>query len=177
MSVFFSPSSASLRFNPGFLDRQLDDARIDPIARDQQFANRDRQLESARARAPGIDEQHAIPRFYDRLVRMSGHHDAKSRRRRVDVELRPVVADVDRYLSELDHLVLGQHFRPRSLVVISTDGGDGRDAAQVFKNVGLNDIAGVNDVPATAERLQRFVSDQSVGVRDESDPDEFRRDH
>ena len=78
-------------------------------------------------------------------------------------------------------LFLDAHDRPPKEIVLdfdatddplhglAADRGDGRDLRQARDDVRASDVAGVDDVLDTGERLQRLGAQQAVGVGDDAD--------
>ena len=95
---------------------------------------------------------------------MPEDHNPESGRDRVNVELRLVVPDIDRYHAELDHIKYGDRIRPRSPVVVTADYRDRRQSPQRLQDIGRINVARVDDVLAPVERRQRFIPDQPVRV-------------
>jgi len=63
----------------------------------------------------------------------------------LNVEVREVVNGVEKELSDLQELGFIDLLCPPTFVVVSSDGGDGSDDSQFFKNAWIADIAGVDD--------------------------------
>jgi hypothetical protein len=76
----------------------------------------------------------------------------------------------DGHFVDLQVSPAGQPPRPGAGVVIPAHHSQRRNGAQRLQDRRVTDIAGMNDVVAAAEKLERLWAQQSVGVRDEADP-------
>jgi len=90
---------------------------------------------------------------------------------RIDVQLLQVVQNVDRLFREAYQLGVGVFAGPLTGVYVSSDRGDGRDPAKRVDDVGLPDVAGVNDVIDAGQATLRLRPQQAVRVRNDSDPE------
>src|SRR4051812_42903502 len=91
---------------------QFDQLRFYGWTGDAQLRHRDRQLKAARTGASRIDIKDAAALRDRRLVRVPGDDDAQSHCRRVDVQLREVVQDIDAQGTEFENLGLRYGLRP-----------------------------------------------------------------
>ena len=123
-----------------------------------------------RSRAARIDEQYAFAAFDARAVRVAGHHNLEARCLRVMPEFIEIVNDVDEYVFNRDGLRHRDRACPRAVIVITADGKDRRDFAQLFEHSRGTDVTGVNDAFNTGERKFRCRAQQVVGIGDQADP-------
>ena len=63
-------------------------------------------------------------------MRVPGYDDLESGCRRIEIQFRQVVEDVNQDGADLKDLGFGDRFRPGTSVVVATDGGDGRQRPQ-----------------------------------------------
>jgi len=94
---------------------------------------------------------------------------------RVEVELLKVVKDVDQGRASFDDCRQRQLRCPGSLVDVSSDGDQRRHRAELFEDLRLADIAGVEDQVGSAESRQRLRTHEAVGIGDQAD--DVRVDH
>src|SRR3954465_15463492 len=94
-------------------------ARLDPAAADDQFAERDRQAKAPRPGAARVHVQNAVAFVDARLVRVSGDDDPHARSLRLDVELGEVVDRVHADVADLEELALVEALGPAPAVVVA----------------------------------------------------------
>src|SRR5689334_5951129 len=111
-------SSRVIRRAMSAFERELANAGVDRVALDLEEAHRDRQLETARSGAAGIDEQHAIAARNLWLVRVPRDDSGKARGCRIEIELGNIVQHVDVPAAKLDAFELSDARGPRTLVVV-----------------------------------------------------------
>ncbi len=143
--------------------------RIHGAAVDQEFAARNRQLEAARSRTPGIHEQNAIAQARRRVVRVTVNDDAHLGGHRIDVDLREVMNRIDQDLFNAQEFGDGQTRCPRPSVIVAANRRDGGEITELGEQAGFAYIAGMHDRVAAREVGPCFGSQQAVGVRDEAD--------
>jgi hypothetical protein len=73
-------------------------------------------------------------------------YDLKSRRLRLQIELRQIMQHVDGSAGDLDDFRLRQSARPRILIDVPANSGDRRDASKFLKNLQRTNVAGMNDL-------------------------------
>src|SRR6187551_885045 len=95
---------------------------------------------------------------------------------RIDVEGRDVMQHVQLQWPGLDDLNQGQCVRPVACVDIPTNGERWRDAPELFEDLRVSNVAGVNDQVRAVQRLHRLRTKEAVGVGDDTDCD-GRRTH
>jgi len=78
-------------------------------------------------------------------------HCLESRRLRLEIELRKIVQHVKGDPAELEHLGSRQLARPCSFVDVATDRGHGSNRCKLVENFRIAHIAGMNDVPRSAQ--------------------------
>ena len=121
-------------------------------------------------------DRHALHRdlavaFSDRrAVRVAGNDHPDACSRRIEAELRKVVQHMDAHGVDLEDLRLGDAPRPGTGVVVAAHRDDRCKAAKLVQQAGLADVAGVDDVVASAQRLDRLWPQQPMGVGDQADP-------
>ena len=146
------------------------DAYVDFVVLDEKLRRRDRQLEAARAGTSRIDVKQPIALLDNGLVGMAEDDDPDLGGQCGEVKFRDIVDDMHVDAAEPDELAVLQPPRPLALVVVATHCGDRRDACQLFDDAWLADVAGMNDVVAAFEEGSDFGPQQSVRVRQQSDP-------
>ena len=77
---------------------------------------------------------------------MAGDDDVEPGGLWFQIERGEIVEYIDRHAAEFDHFRLCQPSRPRCLVNVAADGGDGRDGCELLKNLRSADVSGMNDV-------------------------------
>jgi len=87
-------------------------------------------------------------------------------RRWVEIQDFDIVKDIDEPRPNLEQLLLRHCLRPFALIVIPSDGEYGCDRLQLFKNLRLADVSGVQNQLNPLEGTYRFGTDQAVGIRD-----------
>ena len=97
------------------------------------------------------------------------HDSRESSRLGLEIELVNVVQNVNCDAAGFENSGFGQFLRPRAAIHIATNGDHWRNLAQAVKNRGVADIARVNDVVGTSEGVNRFRSQQAVGIGDNAD--------
>jgi hypothetical protein len=112
-------------FGPDFLF--FDGLFFDRHFFDDQASGGDRQLESSRAGAAGIEVEDAVLCLLLGHVAVTVDDHAETRGFRLEIELGEIVENVDRDAGKLDYFGLGQFLRPRGGVDIAADCGDGGD--------------------------------------------------
>jgi hypothetical protein len=128
---------------------------------------RDRQPEAPPSRAAGIQVENAADRVDLRYVGMPGndHIDAGAG---IDLQRLQVVQNVDRLSRQAHEFGAGVFPGPVAAVDVSTDGGDGRDPAKRVDDLGMPDVAGVNDVIDARQASFRLGPQQAVRIRNDS---------
>jgi hypothetical protein len=87
------------------------------------------------------------------------------------IERGEIVEYIDRGATEFDNFGLCQPSRPRCLVNVAADRGNGRNLGQLLQDFRITDVAGVDDLLRPAESCERFRTKQSVRVGDDADDD------
>jgi hypothetical protein len=100
---------------------------------------------------------------------MSRYHNLVTGFRRIDLELRHVVKNVDKYLAHLKNCRSGYRLRPSAVVVVAPDHGKRGERLERFQYVSTANVSGVNDEIAAAEKLDGLRAQEAVSVRDEPD--------
>ena len=126
-----------------------DDLAADLPILDNQSSDTDRQLESPRAGAAGIEVEHTIARFLLRDMTVSVDDDLQSGGFRLQIKLGEIMQDVDGNGGKFDHFSLRQPARPRALVNVASDSGDRRDTDKPVEDLGCAHVAGMDDVSGT----------------------------
>src|SRR4029453_13082178 len=128
-----------------------DDVRADRASRYRQLACCDRQLEAARTGASRVDVENVITLGHGRYMRMTGYHDTDPCGARIDVELSDIVDHVDQDLADPQQLRSGQTFGPVAVIVVAAHDGKRSECRKLFENIGVADVAAVDDPVATIE--------------------------
>jgi len=100
---------------------------------------------------------------------VAGDHYFESDGCRLQIKLLQIVQHIDQNATDLDSFGLRQSTRPRGLVDIAANRGNGRDARKFVKNLGRTNVPCVNDVFRPTQSLQRFQPKQSVGIGNDAD--------
>jgi hypothetical protein len=90
------------------------------------------QLKPTGAGTAGIDIQHPITLLHRWLVRVSRYNNLKSSRRRIEIQFRQVVEDVDEDIADSKNLGFGDCFCPRTSVVVAAYDGNRRQSPQLL---------------------------------------------
>ena len=107
------------------------------------------------------------------LVRVAVNHRRETLRRRIDVQLREVVQDIETVRTRLDDLRQRQRLPPGAAIVVAAHGMRRRKLAQLLQDRRVADVARMDDEVATAKRIDRFGAQESVRIGDH--PDLFDR--
>jgi hypothetical protein len=99
---------------------------------------------------------------------VTGHDNVEASSSRIDVDFLHVVKDVNADSLQLQSEVERDLRGPRALVVVSPDRVDRRYGAQLFENLGVADVARMDDVLNARECPDRFGAKQSVRIGDEA---------
>lgn len=140
---------------------------------DDQLSYTDRQLESPRARAARIEVKHSVARLLLGDVAVAANHDVESRSFRFQIELGQVVQHVDGRAAEFDDFGLRKLARPPTFIDVASDRGERRQRRQLLNDLGIANIACVDDVFRPTQNSDSFRTKQAVCIRD--DADEYSR--
>ncbi len=128
-----------------------------------------RKLEPSRSRAAGIEVKDSVARLLLRNVTVAADHDPESSSFWFEIQLRQIVKHINGYAAHFENVRLWKRQSPCSLVDIAAHRSERRDIGQFFEDLWNADIPGMNDVLGSAQRFQRFGSQQPVSVRDDAD--------
>jgi hypothetical protein len=95
---------------------------------------------------------------------MAEDYGGEARGGRIEIELREVVKNVDRVVSDLDDVVGQKAASPRTLIVIAADCANRCEGSERIKDAGIADVATMNDEVRVPERIECLESNQTVGV-------------
>jgi GNAT superfamily N-acetyltransferase len=130
--------------------RQLDDLAAQRAVGHDQTSHGDGELEAARPCAAGIEIEHARQLLVPGLMRMPEHNGGKSLAGQIDVDHAEIVQHENLQAFDLHGLPLRQPLRPGGTVDIAANGGHRCDPRQMCENVGVADIARMDDPIAAA---------------------------
>ncbi len=85
-----------------------------------------------------------------------------------DVQQRQVVYDIHHHRFEPDQLCICQSLRPGTFVVVTANGGRGRNRRELLQYLLTADIPRMDDVVAAAQERTGLRPQQTVRVRDEA---------
>src|SRR4030095_2581249 len=119
--------------------------------------------------ATRVDVQHTVPFAYFRSMRMSGDDGVNTGRGGLQGQGVEVVQYVDERLAGTQHFGLAKRRCPNALVVVASHGRHRCNARQLLEDIGVADVAGVNDEVAAAHRVQGLGTQQSMRVRNQTD--------
>ena len=122
----------------------------------------DRQLESPRTGARGIEQQHAVDDFVARLVTVAEYDD-------VDVFGEQLGSKDVREKNSPAANFHASDLVAVGIIVVAEDEGDRRDLAQRFDDMLAADIAGMQNRIDALQRRKRFGTNQAVRIRDDAD--------
>jgi len=142
--------------------------------RDVERRERDRQSEAPRARASGIQVEHAPERFHLRCMGMAGDYYVDAERDGIDPQGLEIVHDENGPAAEANEFGVGIFAGPVAGIHVSPYCRDRRDPPKRNDDFGTSDIAAVNDVIHASQTALRFRSQQAVGVRDDADGERHR---
>ena len=100
---------------------------------------------------------------------VSVYHRSKSGGFRLQIKLFEDVQDIDRNACDFENIRLRNLPRPGPVIYVAAHGGNRRDLRQFRKDCRIPDIAGVNDRAGSAQCLDCFRTQQSMGVGDNAD--------
>jgi len=89
----------------------------------------------------------------------------------IEVKLLSIVQDVKRLAGNFQHFGNGQAIGPSLSINVPANSGERRNLAQLNKDCRITDVSRMNNVVATAERLQGFRAEEAVSVGDDADND------
>ena len=132
------------------------------------------------AGGPGIEVKHPVSGVDSGLVRVAVDDDAEAAGGGVQIEEVVVVedvrdgasgvgGDVSSSIGQLDGIRSGYALGDVAPVGVAADGSDRGDPGEALEDLRIADVTGVDDQIALGQRLQRFVPEQAVGVRDDAD--------
>mgnify|MGYP001248759752 CR=1 FL=1 len=139
--------------------------------RENKLPYRDGQLESPWPRTSRIEIEHAPACLLLRYVAMPRDHDLESGYFWLEVKLRQVMKNVYGNACEFDGFSLRQCASPCAFVDITADGGDWRHFRELFQDVGVTNVSGMNDVLGATQGVHGLRTEQSVRVGDDADQD------
>ena len=145
-----------------------DNLSVHVFAFDDQLPYANWQLEPSRARTARIEIKHPFPGLLLRDMAMPRDHYSETSRFRFKVQLTEIVQNVDGDALYLDHVRFGQPSRPRFFVDVASDRRQGSKRCEFFEDLGLADVARMDDVIRPAKRVDRFRPKQPVRVGDDT---------
>lgn len=101
-------------------------------------------------------------------MRVAGYDYADGRRLGFDVELREVVKHVHEHRAELHDLALPQGLGPRTLVVVASNCGYGRDCRELVQDVLAADVTSMDDVVAATQERTSLRPEETMSVGNEA---------
>ena len=174
-----SPPQLEGRFS---VDRNLSDLRATSTFQvmndrsqaawpDIECGKRDRQLEAPRPRTSRVHVKHPIDHFDHRFMRVSGDDHVDVLGHGIDAKRLEIVENVNGLPCEPHELGVGIVSRPVTGVHVSSDRRDRRDPPKRCEHIGRADVPAMNDVIDAGETVFRLRPQQTVRVRDDSDPE------
>jgi hypothetical protein len=135
----------------------------------------DGEVEAAWAAAAGVEVEDAVAGCDGGLVGVAGEDEADACGVGVYVEVVDVVQDMDEAAGEFEGLGSREIRAGAVDVNVAADGGDWGDPGEGGEDVRVADVASVEDVVwcELLERVQEFLSQQGVCVRDGGDEHGF----
>ena len=124
----------------------------------------DRQVESPRTGASGVDEEHPIALTDRWLVGVTANDDFEAGRFRDEIEFLDVVDDVHPHLPDLQGCRLGQSASPGPFIDVPSDRRDGGHASQRLEDFGRSNIPSMHDQIAPLQRPDRFQPQETMGI-------------
>jgi hypothetical protein len=124
----------------------------------------DGEVEAAGAAASGVEVEDALAVLDAWLVGVAVEDDAEAGGLGLDVEVGKVVEHVDEAAAELEGFGGGEVGAGAVAVDVAANGGDGSNVAEGFEDVGVADVAGVEDVVDAREEREKLWAEEAVGV-------------
>jgi hypothetical protein len=153
---------------------QLHDRRLDAALVDRQHRDRHREPEPPRTGAPRVDVQHAVAPLDAWLVGMARDDRAEAAGDWIDVEGTEVVQNVQGRAADSGHVGLGQRVRPRATIDVAANNNEWSQPAERWKDLGIADVAGMDDEIDAAEGGDGFRPEPSVRIGDDTDAEWHR---
>ena len=129
----------------------------------------DGEREAAGTAASGIEIKDVVAVLDERLMGVAVDDDGDSGCTGVEVEVVDGVEHVDEAAVELDGFGCREIGAGAVEIDVAANGGDGSDRAESVKDVGVADVAGVEDVVGTGDGGEELGTEQAVGVGEDSD--------
>lgn len=104
----------------------------------------------------------------DRLVRVAGDDDLDSGGNWIYVEFRKIVNHVDENPADFDQFRFRQRASPCARIFVTAHYRDRRNARQFFNDLGVADIAGVNDEITAAQEVNRLGPKKVMRIRNKA---------
>ena len=101
-------------------------------------------------------------------MRVAKNHDAEARRRRIEIELCYVVENIDEGIVNREHLRLSDSLGPPTFVIVATHNRDRSQPFEALDDFRVSHIACVNNEIAAAKNGDSLRSQETVGVRNET---------
>lgn len=130
-----------------------------------------RQFESSRTGAAGVEVQDTVARLLLRSVSVAGDHDVESGGLGLQIEALEIVQHVNGNAAQLHRFCLGQRQRPRVPVHVAANRRDRCNRGQSLKDFRVSNVASVNDSSRPLQRLERFGPEPAVGIGNDADDD------
>jgi hypothetical protein len=132
---------------------------------DEKTGDRDRKREAARTSASRIHVQNTVLPSNSRLVGVAGDDSVESRRGRIEAEIFDVVEHIEeRGPADLKYLRLRNRLNPGSLVDVSADGGDRRQASQFGHDLRIADVPCMDNEIATPQEAERLGAEEPMRI-------------
>jgi hypothetical protein len=134
------------------------------VGRDFENRKRDRQLEAPAPGTAGIHVKHAVYGVDLWHMGVTGNNDIEALSYRIDPQGVEVVQNVEQSSGELHELGFGKFGSPFARIHVSSDRRDGGNSPQRGDDLGIADVAAVNDVVDMSQQTQRLWPEQTVRI-------------
>ena len=97
------------------------------------------------------------------------NNHGKSCRLRFQIQFAQVVQHIDRDATNFKHIGRRNLLRPGFPIHIAANGGNRRNLSQLFQDVRIADVSGMNDVVRSAQGGESFGTKQAMSIRNDAD--------
>lgn len=155
-------------------DFKIVDDRFQSVGRDFEARKRDRQFEAPASGTAGIQVEQAVYGVDLRHVGVAGNNDIDALSYGIDLQGVEVVQNVEQPSGEPHELGFGKFGGPLARIRVSSDRRDGGNSPQRGDDLGIADVAAVNDMVDMGQHAKSLRPEQTVRIRDDADGESHR---
>ena len=150
-------------------DGEMNDLRLYLAVFEDQFPDRDRQVEASWAGAAGIEIEDSVASFDFGDMAVTVNYCGEPCDFRFQIEVVDCVKEVDGHAICFINLGSWQLLCPSAFVDVAADGGDWGDGCESRQDFRIADVSGVEDVVGAVEQVHRWQAKQAVCVGDDAE--------